>query len=229
MLRFDTICINQDFKSAIKDRNWGHWKLPRNNLFVMYLDWLLITVRGLSIAERLLASCYALISSLAQHLFKKIISGIRLQSRNARVFQLTMDGWCGWQSTCRIFTLNWNTDQKKKKTKIENYPAMYWHYFFFSIYYKASILSFSHLCSVYIHDPFICGRKIPFWVRTSHSAVTLHHKWGVASLLAQQEREIVRDSEVTDTITWGTRAGLWGTSTPSEKHLYIQYRPFVEL
>lgn len=41
MLWFDTICINQDFKSVIKDRNWGHRKLPRNNLFVMYLDWLL--------------------------------------------------------------------------------------------------------------------------------------------------------------------------------------------
>lgn len=40
MLWFDTICINQDFKSVIKDRNWGHWKLPRNNLFVMHLDWL---------------------------------------------------------------------------------------------------------------------------------------------------------------------------------------------
>lgn len=36
MLWFDTICINQDFKSAIKDMNWGHWKLPRKNLFVMY-------------------------------------------------------------------------------------------------------------------------------------------------------------------------------------------------
>lgn len=53
MLWFDTICINQDFKSAIKDRNWGHWKLPRNHLFVMYADRLLTTLRITSPASNI--------------------------------------------------------------------------------------------------------------------------------------------------------------------------------
>jgi len=75
-LWFDTICIYQNFKSVIKGRNWGHWKLPRNNLFVMYLDYLIITLTSLphqTFAGRILN---VFISYLAQHLFKKIIYGI---------------------------------------------------------------------------------------------------------------------------------------------------------
>lgn len=78
MLWFDTICINQDFKSVIKDRNWGHWKLPRNNLFVTHLDWLpnyylKMHILHQTFADKILQD---LILYLAQHLLKKTIYGI---------------------------------------------------------------------------------------------------------------------------------------------------------
>lgn len=119
MLWFDTICINQDFKSVIKDRNWGHWKLPGNNLFVMYLDWLLNHYFNMPLLHQTFAGkiLNALILYLAQHLFKKIIYGIWFQSIYPSVFQLTTYGWCSWHSPHAEFELSEFEPHQKKDRK----------------------------------------------------------------------------------------------------------------